>query len=84
MKRKIHHVEQTLISENNYYFKAMKVETTNLTSIPLCLPVIEIRTREIAVQVRGQNLHNTNRPINARQSGSEVRLVVSTFITLIP
>ena len=59
----------------------MKVETTNLTSLPLCLAVVEIQTREIAVQVCDRNLHTTN-PI-ARQSGSEVRLVVSTFISLI-
>ena len=38
----------------------MKVETTNLTSLTLCLAVIGIRTREIAVQVRDQNLHTTN------------------------
>ena len=29
----------------------MKVGTTNLTSLPLCLAVVEIRKREIAVQV---------------------------------
>ena len=39
----------------------MKVETTNLTSLPLCLTVIGIRTREIAVQVRDRNLYTTNR-----------------------
>ena len=39
----------------------MKVETTNLTSLPLCLAVLEIRTREIAVQVRDISLHTTNR-----------------------
>ena len=38
----------------------MKVETTNLTSLPLCLAVIGIRTREIAVQVRDRDLHTTN------------------------
>ena len=44
-----------------YWIKVMKVETTNLTSLPLCLAVIEIRTREITVQVRDRNLHTTNR-----------------------
>ena len=49
----------------------MKVETTNLiTSLPLCLAVIGIRARKIEIQV-------------CDQSGSEVRLIVSTFITLI-
>ena len=36
--------------------KLMKVETTNLTSVPLCLTVIGILTREIAVQVCEQTL----------------------------
>ena len=39
----------------------MKVETTNITSLPLCQAVIGIRTRENAVQVRDRNLHTTNR-----------------------
>ena len=34
----------------------MKVETTNLTELPLCLAVVGIRTREIMVQVRDRNL----------------------------
>ena len=46
----------------------MKVETTNLTSLPLCLAVVGIRTREIAVQVRDRNLHTIN-----RQNDSEDR-----------
>ena len=54
----------------------MTVETTNLTSLPLCLTVIGIRRREIAVQVRDRNLYTTNRPIDQR-------LLVSTFIALI-
>ena len=37
------------------------VETTNLTLLPLCLAVVGIRTREIAVHVRAGNLHTTNR-----------------------
>ena len=39
----------------------MKVETTNLTSLPFCLAVIGFRTQEIAVQVRDRNLRCTNR-----------------------
>ena len=39
----------------------MKVETTNLTLLPLCLAVVGIRTRDIAVHVRAGNLHTTNR-----------------------
>ena len=75
----------------------MKVEPTkfNLTSLPLCLEVVGIRTQEIAAQVCDRNLYTTNRqndsearrwsyylydivriPTTARQSGSEVRLVV--------
>ena len=41
--------------------KVKKVETTNLTSLLLCLVVVGIRTREITVQVRDRNLHITNR-----------------------
>ena len=41
--------------------KVKKVETTNLTSLLLCLVVVGIRTREITVQVRDRNLHTTNR-----------------------
>ena len=36
----------------------MKVETTNLTSLLIYLAVVEIRTREIAVQVCNRNLKN--------------------------
>ena len=39
----------------------MKVESTKLTSLSLCLKVVGIRTREIAVQVRDRNLYATNR-----------------------
>ena len=46
----------------------MKVETTNLTSQPLCLAVAGIRTREIPVQVCDRNLH-----INNRQNDRETR-----------
>ena len=45
---------------NKFLIKVTKVETTNLTSLPLCLAVLGIRTREIAVQVRDRNLHTTN------------------------
>ena len=38
----------------------MKVETTNLTSLPLCLTVVGIRTREIAVQVLDRNHYTTS------------------------
>ena len=53
-----------------YWIKVMKVETINLTSLPLwsqtCISIFRARI-----------------PITARQSGSEViRLVVSTFITI--
>ena len=44
-----------------YWIKLMKVETTNLTSRPLCLAVVGIRTWEVTVQVRDRNLHITNR-----------------------
>ena len=58
-----------LIEKKSYScIRVMKVETTNLTSQPLCLEVVGIRTREIAVQVRDQNLHTTN-----RQKDSEAR-----------
>ena len=39
----------------------MKVETTNLTSLSLCLTVVGIQTREIVVQVRDRNLYTANR-----------------------
>ena len=39
---------------NKSGIKVKKVETTNLTSLLLCLAVVEIRTREIAVQIRDQ------------------------------
>ena len=52
----------------------MKVETTNLTSLPLCLAVIGIRTLEIAVQVRDRNLHTTN-----RQNDSEARNLIGSY-----
>ena len=39
----------------------MKVETTNLNSLPLCLTAVGIRTREIAVQVRDGDLQIINR-----------------------
>ena len=45
--------------------KVMNVETTNLTSLPLCLAVVGIQTREIAVQVRDRNLHTTNQLIQS-------------------
>ena len=38
----------------------MKVETMNLTLLPLSLAVVGIRTLEVAVQVRHRNLHTTN------------------------
>ena len=52
----------------------MKVETTNLTSLPICLAVIGIRTLEIAVQVRDRNLHTTN-----RQNDSEARNLIGSY-----
>ena len=39
----------------------MMVETTNLTSLPLSLAVIGIRTIEITVQVRDRKLYTINR-----------------------
>ena len=41
------------------FIMVMKVETTNLTSLPLWLAVVRIRTREIAV--RNRKLNTTNR-----------------------
>ena len=54
-------------SSSSFKFKVMKVETTNLTSRPLCLAVVGIRTREIMVQVRYWNLHTTNRQSSSIQ-----------------
>ena len=45
----------------SYWIKVMKIETTSLTSLPLCLPMVGIRTREIPVQIRDRNLCTTNR-----------------------
>ena len=53
----------------------MKVETTNLTSLPLCLTVVGIRTREIAVLVRGRNLNTTNRQ-NDNEAWSLIKMVM--------
>ena len=36
---------------NETLIRVIKAETTNLTFLPLCLAVVGIRTREIAVQV---------------------------------
>ena len=49
-------------------YRIVKEETSNLTSLPLCLAVIEIQKREIAVQVRYRNFHTTK-----RQNDSEAR-----------
>ena len=57
-------------------FRVMKVETTNLTSLPLCLAVVGIRTREIADQVRDRNLHTTNRQNGSETIRSLIQMVV--------
>ena len=49
----------------------MKVETHP----PLCLAVVGIRRREIAVQVRDRNLYTTN-----RQNDSEALVTFTTLV----
>ena len=45
-------------------------------SLPLCLTVIGIRTREIAVQVRDRKLHIINRQNDSEVGGSFIQIVV--------
>ena len=56
----------------------MKVETINLyTSLPLCLAVVGIRAREIAVQVRDRNLYTTNRQNDSEALGGSLIQMVA-------
>ena len=54
----------------------MKVETHP----PLCLAVVGIRRREIAVQVRDRNLYTTNRQNDSEALVTFTTLVVSLMV----